>query len=346
MKIILQSKNNLEIRKNNDKIIKYAKIIFKEYYKLFKKEIINSIKNNKQVNLDVYKEDFESVLKLIFTKIINNKNNSIFTSQLKTKKEDKVDFEPIELLATQEILKNVDIIAKERTDLIFSNLIKKIETIYTNSQNKFQNEIQYLFQDIQEKRNKINNLSFLFTQNAKIEKNKLEKDIVKIQEKIQDKQNTQDLIILTNFSRQYDKDIIEEKSTIHSQNEVDNFDEIKRQKEIESFDLSTAIVINRIERFIKDKTIIAEWQNPLDEKSRKTHAEAHGQKRKIGELFEIKNEITGEIEKTDKPRGDGLSPANSINCRCTLLYSIQIELTDDRQTTQNLPYQNLLNFLR
>jgi hypothetical protein len=327
MKINLKSPSAGVINSNRDKIIKYARVIFKEHYKFFKKEIIQAIQQNKQIDLQNHKKDFQNILRLIFKKIINTNPNTIFHNKnLIIKTKDKIDFTKQQDEWYDILNKQLDQIANNRTNLIFSNLIGRIDNLLSSSKKDVIQEMQNINNTIQEKQSILNQLMFINTLEANKTKQELKNNIDKLQSKLKEQTLKEKYNIIQNFSQRYDNDIVENKSNLHAQNEVDSFDEQSRQGEVNILKQTAFLTVGNNIINIISKNLVAEWINPLDERSRITHAEAHGQKRKIGQLFEITNPITGNIEYTSRPRGEGLTPENSINCRCVLNYNIEFIL--------------------
>jgi len=62
-----------------------------------------------------------------------------------------------------------------------------------------------------------------------------------------------------------------------------------------------------------------QWLTSIDGRERPSHAAINGQIKSIDEPFEVPNYRTGGTEEALYPRDPGLSPENTINCRCTSL---------------------------
>jgi len=342
MKIILQSPSADNIIKNRNKIIKYSNVLFKDYYKSFRRQSIQALIENKRVDLSSQKEDFKALLKMIYKKIILSNPNSVFSYKIKS---EKIDFTQLED-KTQDILNSeLDKIVNTRADLIFNNLIKSISKLSENSRSEVNEKIILLQEAINDKRTTITSLAMSNTLQSKKTTKELEISIQQLEKQLQKIREQKENLILSAFTKKYNDKIVNEKSKLHSQNEVDYYDEKTREKELSTLAVATSLKIGNDFFNITQQTILKEWQNPLDERSRITHAEAHGQVRKDGDYFEIRNPKTNIIEYCKHPRDDTLSPENSINCRCTLEIRIELNLQENTGTQQIPFYQNLIGFL-
>lgn len=321
MRLIFQTPSNQEVNKNRDKYIKNAKILLKDYYKYFKKDIISNIKNKEQINLDFYKEDFKATLKSIFKKILLTNPNSLLKNykiNSNKKSKEEPDLQEVENEVFKDINDNLDNFAETRSNLIFANLIERIQYLYEKTNKDYYLNLQKLIERLQEVNTELSKYSY--TLNAPYIAriiSKLKKQKENLEKEILTQQKEKETLLLLGFVDLYDKNIINTKSDIHSQNEVDNFEEYQRNQESKILKETTAIKIGEeFLKYIEDESF-SEWAPHLDEETRLTHAEANGQIIKKGQLFTINNPRTGLPEHTDRPKGEGLSPENSINCRCT-----------------------------
>jgi len=328
MIVKLQSLSNKEILQNNNELIKYSNTLFRAYYLLFKKEIINSIKEKREINLIKHREGFVSLLIKIYSKVLKDNKSSIFNKNLKTKSNDNIDFTKIINQNKIEVENQFRSEAEKRTDLIFNNITEKVDYLFKKSKENFNSKLKEKQSKLSLIATSIATLDMLFDTFQKKKKAELIKKQTKLQQEIVRDFKNEENIILNSFEEEFDLQVVDTKSKIHSQNEVDNFSEVVRQSEVSTLLAFSYLLNDSFKRNVFVKETIVKWKNPKDDKSRHSHASADGQERKVGELFVIANPKTGASEYTDKPRGEGLSVENSANCRCTLEYSIEITINE------------------
>lgn len=337
MKIIFRSPNVKDINKHRDSFIFNAKKLFNQYYAFLLKDILYSISNNKPINIDNHKEDFKNLLKIIYKQILSNNKNSLFKNiitQDNKKSYTKLDdilnsINNIEKDVFNSTYNDIDKIADVRSTLIFTNLIDQLKKIQSATTENFYNKQDNLKNKLTKIENEINSLPAVPFQHI----NKEKKRLIKIKESLISQiaflQKNQKRQLEKDFEDQYNEEILKNKSKIHAQNEVDNFEGHSREKEFNYFNNITTITI--IDKLFNKTNQYAQWINPpMDERTRITHAEANGQIRKNGELFEIRNPKTNQMEYTDRPQGEGLSLENSINCRCVKEMFVEFTIGPDR----------------
>jgi uncharacterized protein with gpF-like domain len=146
---------------------------------------------------------------------------------------------------------------------------------------------------------------------AKLILNNLEKDIT---EKI--KNTTADLILKGEISN---NEIVADIVTADLNNEAESKSEIIAITETSNIAEKTknaeALIIEASAGAFGISRVLKIWNATLDSKTRASHAEADGQERRLIEPFNIGG------ESLMYPSEAGGSPANTINCRCSLTYT-------------------------
>lgn len=338
MKAFFQTPDIEIVNKNRDKLGNYAKGLFQDYYNFLKKDIVSSLSNNKEINLDNHKEDFKNILKIIYKRILHTNPNSLLKNyKIEANTKANLTIENIEDIQNQVfnvVNSQIEDTANTRTDLIFTNLIEKINYLYQNSQSTYLLNLQKLLTNLQDVNNEISQYDSSLNANyiKDILKSLNEKKQTLLRE-IEKQNNEKKQMIMLLFLNNYDNQIVKEKAINHSMNEVDNFEEKQRDEEANVLkNIGKIIIGGKILHYVKENTY-GEWITQRDEKVRITHNEADGQIVKGDELFKIRNLKTGFFEYTNRPKGDGLSVGNSINCRCIkrLFIAFQLERKPEYQ---------------
>lgn len=330
MKIVFQTPNVEIINKNRDKLGNYAKMLFQEYYKFLKKDIVSSLASDKQINFDKHKGDLKNLLKMIYKRILQTNSNSLLKNyKIDAGTKAVLTIENIEEIQNQvfNVISNqIDDIANTRTDLIFSNLIEKIGYLYKSSQSKHLLNLEKLLIDLQKINIEISQYDFSLKAdfvkdilNSLIEKKKT------LLREIEKQNNEKKKLIMLLFLNQYDNQIVKERANSHSRNEVDDFEEYQRSEE-GNIIKNNIIKVGEVSLNCIEENSYGEWVKEIfDDASRPSHIQASGQIIRKGELFKVKNTKTGLFEFTDRPRGKGLSIENSINCRCVKKQYIEFQ---------------------
>jgi hypothetical protein len=215
----------------------------------------------------------------------------------------------------------IDFLADKQSEIIFNNVQEKINALYSRSQKESYAELQ-----------NINDQLFdIGLELQKIETLQNTPQVEKTRKTLQEKQNYflnkkteyQNIvsIALLKFNKLYDTQIMQNRSVLQAENEVNLISNKIRSQEYNILNniIQSQSNVEKVSQF-------KEWDSMLDLRTRKTHAEANGQIVNKNDLFVVYNPLNANPEYALEPMGEGLSIENTANCRCKARYSIDFIL--------------------
>lgn len=330
MKIILESPSAEKIQKTREIYQKHARNFLKDFFIILKNDIINKINNKQSLDFTYYREDLQDRLRMIYKKIIINNPNYLLSNQtIITNKKAKVEiqkFDNIKKDLFEKHKQEAERKSEQQAKLIINNLESKLTSLSEKATHEFYSVNQSMQAKINEIKQKIEKLNIGLIYEYTIQtKKKLEKELKRIEKRLNNRQENFKDIIQNTFLANYDEQITNGKSTIIADNEINYFDQITRHDEAEALK-STQYITTSQQETLKQKKEYKRWNTRsigiANVRSRDNHVALNGKVIPVNEKFEVQNPKTGFIEYADCPKDPSLSPENSIGCHCIATYFI------------------------
>ena len=224
----------------------------------------------------------------------------------------------------EQSLKLINTQADDHTDFIMDTLYAKSLFYFDKANNNYNNDIIKLNNDIQKITNNIQLLSKKPDNRInKLKLQKLQTLLNQTKEKLNSALYDKNNYIANEFEDLFNDNVSQQLANIEATSEVGFAESTSRQLEL-SLLATSGITLTAQKKTIDFATaFVKEWSATLDNKTRTTHAHAHGQQKKYNERFEVANPRSGIIEYGFTPRDENFSLENKINCRCIMAVSMQ-----------------------
>jgi uncharacterized protein (UPF0335 family) len=307
------------LHKKRNKSKNYALMLLSNFYRNMQTNIINNLESNQIINLSVYKEDLSNILKIIYQHIFLEYPYIIDNHYInEKKKKEKITVNNADDIKRQfQNYKNdfIEELLSVRVNLIFDSFVDKLNNMWSSSRKEASD-------DIEKMQTRVNEITKIINANAGISISQVINRIEKLSQERVDltrKISNSKEIVKQVFKNKYKKEIIENRSLLQAENEVNNI--YNRAQIVEHQVMRNNfnnIIVNNTRTQIQQA--YKRWNSFLDKRTRSTHAQADGQVVKESEKFVLYNPKTFTPEYTLSPMGEGLSLENSINCRCSVEY--------------------------
>lgn len=328
MQLILSTSDITKTAKKKEKTKSFAYVLLKEFYESLKLDILNGYTNNKPLDREKYKQDLQSILKIIYNKVFLNYDFLLNNYTVKQDKKANPSVDGIDKIKEQITDKKNSLFEEFiviRASLIFDNLENTINDIFNNAGSEYQEIINSIQSKIQTVSQKLQRL-LLLNKSPQIQKQiqKLNREQTQLQSEIQRRVASKDQIVKNTFIQKYSENIAKNRAFLQADNEVDFISNKLKKTEYNAIkdNYLTLRVDNQIPQKIQR---YKRWNATLDKRTRITHAFLQGAVVKEDESFAVYNPITRVPEYAKEPKDENLSPENAINCRCEVEYFVIID---------------------